>query len=102
MFPKGIGKDITEYVENVNVDVLSIDYNIDLAWALENINNGIILQGNLDPKVLSKGGKELEEQAIKIKNAVGIKQHIFNVGHGLLPETPIDNVHKFIKILKGK
>ena len=101
VFPKGLGKSIIEYIENVNVNVLSIDYNIDLAWALANVDKGIILQGNLNPKTLLKGGKDLEEQAIKIKNAVGTKQHIFNVGHGLLPETPIDNVQRFIKILRG-
>ena len=65
------------------------------------MNKNLILQGNLNPKTLLKGGKILDDEATRIKNVVGKRQHIFNVGHGLLPETPIENVHRFIEIIRS-
>ena len=81
---------------------MSIDHDTDIDWALKNLHNDVILQGNLNPQVLVRGGNDLYKHAIKIKNSVGNKQHIFNLGHGLLPETPIQNVHKFIEIIRSK
>ena len=100
VFPKGLGTRITDYIKNVNADVLSIDYNIDINWILKNTRKDIVLQGNLNPELLVKGGKKLDEEVLKIKNIVGNRQHIFNLGHGLLPETPIKNVHRFIELIR--
>ena len=101
VFPKGLGSTVIEYIDNVNADVLSVDFETDLDWLLKNVDKELILQGNLNPKTLLQGGKKLVEEATKIKNIVGRRQHIFNVGHGLLPETPIENVHKFIEIIRS-
>ena len=100
VFPKGLGTTIIEYIRNVNADVLSIDYNIDIDWILKNIRKDVVLQGNLNPELLVKGGKKLDEEVLKIKNFVGNRQHIFNLGHGLFPETPIKNVHRFIELIR--
>tara|TARA_A100001015_G_scaffold87202_1_gene96932 strand:- start:1627 stop:2631 length:1005 start_codon:yes stop_codon:yes gene_type:complete len=101
VFPKGLGTGIIDYTKNVHADVLSIDHEIDLEWAIKNIRNGIVLQGNLNPKILEKGGNKLDKELLKIKKSVGNRQHIFNLGHGLLPGTPIEHVHRFIEILRS-
>ena len=102
VFPKGLGQGIFDYIKNVDVDVLSIDHDIDIDLALKNISNNIVLQGNLNPETLLEGGDKLEEEASRIKNSVGNRRHIFNLGHGLLPYTPIENVHRFIEILRSQ
>ena len=101
VFPKGLGTGIIDYIANVKVDILSIDYETDLNWALKNIKSDTILQGNLNPELLVKGGSKLDEEVFKIKNSVGDRFHIYNLGHGLLPATPIKNVHRFIEILRS-
>ena len=72
--------------------------------------DGINILGVMQPKRVTSGFaakvlrailNKLEEEALKIKNSVGDRQHIFNLGHGLLPETPIKNVHRFIEILRS-
>ena len=101
VFPKGLGSTIIEYIDKVNADIFSVDFETDLEWLLKNVRKDLILQGNLDPYILLQGGKRLDHEAIKIKNLVKDRKHIFNVGHGLLPETPIKNVHKFIEIIRS-
>ena len=61
---------IFDYIKNVEVDILSIDHDTDINWALKNISNDIVLQGNLNPKTLVEGGDKLEEEVSKIKNSV--------------------------------
>ncbi len=100
VFPKGLGTGIIDYIINVDAEVLGIDYDIDINWALNNISKDIILQGNLNPKLLVEGGEKLDKEVLKIKNSVGDRRHIFNLGHGLLPETPIKNVNRFIELLR--
>ena len=101
VFPKGLGRGIVEYIKNVVADVYSIDYETDMDWVIKSVKKDIILQGNLNPEVLLRGGNKLVQEALKIKKQVEGRQHIFNLGHGLLPQTPISNVHKYIEILRN-
>ncbi len=101
VFPKGIGKNVVDYTKNVSADIVSIDFETDMNWAIKNINKNIILQGNIDPKTLLKGGKILERSVRKLMKTVSGRKHIFNLGHGILPETPISNVHKVINIIRS-
>ena len=58
------------------------------------------MQGNLDPKLLASGGKIMNEKAKKILESVGgRKGYIFNLGHGVLPETSVDNVKKLVEFV---
>ena len=82
-------------------NVLSLDKKI-----LTNIydiakEKNIILQGNLDPNILLNGGKELEDEVKKIMLQFSQNDHIFNLSHGILPTTPIDNVKKTLDIIKN-
>ncbi len=102
VFPKGLGTGIIDYSRNVDIDILSIDYDLDIKWVIDNIREDIVLQGNLDPELLVKGGEKLDQEVYKIKNSVGNRQHIFNLGHGLLPQTPVKNVQRLIELLRSQ
>ncbi|KJR42794.1 uroporphyrinogen decarboxylase [Candidatus Magnetoovum chiemensis] len=74
-------------------DVIGIDWRIDLDKALKSIPNEMAVQGNLDPCVLFSSKDHIRKEVSNIlKNAQNSKGHIFNLGHGILPETPVDNV----------
>jgi uroporphyrinogen decarboxylase len=78
-------------------DVISVDWRIDLNRAWEQIGNRAI-QGNLDPAHLLISGEPLKEEVRKILRAAGgRKGHIFNLGHGVFPETPVENVETVVK-----
>ena len=59
-----------------------------------------VLQGNLNPKVLLQGGEKMEETINKILLRFKHNKHIFNLSHGILPQTPIVNVQKTIKLIR--
>ena len=61
----------------------------------------IILQGNLDPNILVQGGEKMEETIKKILLRFKHNKHIFNLSHGILPQTPIVNVEKTIKLIRN-
>lgn len=97
-FPKAI-EDIEAFIDNVKPDALSIgaDVNLDLARKLQ---DKVIIQGNLDPQILASSKDEVETATIKILEKLGTKNFIFNLGHGILPETPIDNVEFLVKLVR--
>ncbi len=99
-FPKGIGKKYQEYNEIVNPDGINLDYDIDPNWAKDKLKN-VVIQGGLNPKVLLHPQDEMINTATKyIKNFKDIP-YVFNLGHGLLPETDPDNVDKLVKFYRN-
>ena len=97
-FPKGID-DYKEYVSVIKPDVISIDYNVDPIYISENIN--ITVQGGLNPKYLLGEKKDLEINVKKYLDIFKDKQYIFNLGHGVLPETDPDMVDHLVKLVKN-
>ena len=87
------------YAQAIGVDALSLDTAMPMRWAAENLN--CALQGNLDPIALIAGGAALDRAVDDILEAVGGKAHIFNLGHGILPETPIAHVEQLLKRVRG-
>ena len=100
VFPKGIGKKIIDYINNVSADITSIDHKTDMSWVIKNTNKNKVFQGNIDPEILLTGGDMLEKNVKKLMETVKGRKHIFNLGHGILPETPINNVRKMIDIIR--
>ena len=98
-FPKGIGENYKEFNRKVKPDCLNIDYNIDPSWAKKNLNN-VALQGGLNPKVLLSSQQEIFDSAKKYLDLFRDFPYIFNLGHGLLPETDPDKVDKLIKFYR--
>ena len=99
-FPKGLKDKYKEFNQLVNPDGINIDYEIDPQWAKDNLKN-VVLQGGLDPKILLKSEKEMIEGATKYIKAFKDIPYIFNLGHGLLPETDPDRVKKLIKFYRN-
>ena len=93
-FPREI-KNYKEFCEIVKPDAISIDYNIDPNYILKNIK--IPIQGGLDPKILLTDKETLEKETIKYLNIFKDHPYIFNLGHGLLPETNLNILQKIVE-----
>ena len=100
-FPRQSTTNIYGFIKRVNPDVLSLDKEVSGEVLKIAKKNNIILQGNLDPLILIKGGKELEDEVKKIMLQFLQNDHIFNLSHGIMPITPIDNVKRTLDIIKG-
>ena len=94
------GEMLIQYSYESLVDIVSIDWKTNLNWALKNINENVITQGNLDPALLSCDNlSAIKEEVYRILDLTQKKCHIFNVGHGLTPEVKMENVKYTIKLI---
>jgi len=100
-FPKGIGEKLPIYARETGVDALGIDETIDPAWAAEALPSHLPVQGNLDPLALLAGGVALANAVSRIRTAFSNRPHIFNLGHGILPETPVVHVEKLLSMVRA-
>lgn len=100
-FPRNAGIRYKIFTENVKPDIITIDYSLDLDWVRENLSNKVILQGNLNPTILLGNKSEIASNVLKIVNKLGKGNFIFNLGHGILPTTPISNVEYLLEVLKN-
>ena len=99
-FPKGIKEKFKDFNDLVKPDGLNLDSDIDPLWARKNLKD-VVLQGGLDPKVLLKSEQEMIIGATKYISAFKDIPYIFNLGHGLLPETDPDKVFKLVKFYRN-
>ena len=95
-FPKGAGGKLPAYARETGVDALGLDETVDPVWAHANLPEGMPVQGNLDPLALIAGGEELDQAVDAIVAALADRPHVFNLGHGILPDTPINHVERLI------
>ena len=95
-FPKGIKNNYITFAEKVNPDCLSLDYDIDPVWAIKNLKK-FSLQGGMDPKILFKKESEIFEEIDRYLNIFKDHPYIFNLGHGLLPDTDPSVLQKVIE-----
>merc|ERR1712023_296983 len=94
------GEMLIQYSYETLVDIVSIDWKTNLDWALKNINDNVITQGNLDPAILSCDNPlAIKKEVYRILDLTQTKCHIFNVGHGLTPKVKIENVRYAIKLI---
>jgi uroporphyrinogen decarboxylase len=100
-FPKGAGGKLAAYARETGVDAVGLDETVDPYWAAKELPKDMPLQGNLDPLALIAGGVELEAGVKRILDAFAGRPHIFNLGHGILPDTPIAHVEQLIGQVKG-
>lgn len=100
-FPKGAGGRLGAYARETGVDAIGLDETIDPAWANRELPAGLPVQGNLDPLALVAGGEPLKESSRRILDALAGRPHIFNLGHGIQQDTPIDHVEQLIALVKG-
>ena len=91
-FPKGAGAKLKNFVKKTGVDGVSIDTSTSTTWAKIVIQPLCPVQGNLDPLLLVSGGAKLEKAVYHILDHLKDGPHIFNLGHGIIPQTPPENV----------
>lgn len=99
-FPKGSGGKLPAYARETGVDAIGLDETVDPEWAHAALPVGLPVQGNLDPLVLIAGGEALEQATTRILAAFRDRPHVFNLGHGILPDTPIAHVEQLLARLR--
>jgi uroporphyrinogen decarboxylase len=100
-FPRGAGSNLVRYVEDVAVDAVGLDWMIDLNFAREQIQRKRPVQGNLDPLALRAGGAALDRSIDAILQSLADGPFIFNLGHGILPDTPVTHVEQLLRRVRG-
>jgi uroporphyrinogen decarboxylase len=101
-FPRGVGAGLYHYVENVDVDAAGLDWTIDMDFVREKIRAGLPLQGELDPWVLLAGGTALDRAVDKNLAEFAGRPFIFNLGHGILPHTPVAHVEQMLSRIRAR
>ncbi len=96
-FPRGSSTHIPRMVNLLDANAIGLDTAVDLDWLSSSIDKKIPVQGNLDPIALLAGGQSLELTIDNIIKKMKDRPYIFNLGHGILPETPISHVEKLVK-----
>jgi uroporphyrinogen decarboxylase len=100
-FPRGAGRLIPGYVERTGIDAAGLETEIDRGFAHDAIQSLVPVQGHLDPLVLRAGGPELEREVAAIRAAFGAGPFVFNLGHGILPDTPIPHVERLLAAVRA-
>lgn len=101
-FPKGAGGKLAAYARETSVDAIGLDETVDPAWANAVLPAALPVQGNLDPLALIAGGEVLRHAAERVLSAFADRPHVFNLGHGILQDTPIAHVEQLLALVRGK
>ena len=99
-FPKGAGAKLAAYARETQVDALGLDETIDPEWAAGALPADLPLQGNLDPLALLAGAAALESAVHRILSSFAGRPHVFNLGHGIIKETPIAHVEQLLALVR--
>jgi uroporphyrinogen decarboxylase len=99
-FPKGAGAKLAAYARETGVDAIGLDETVDPAWADNVLPRELPVQGNLDPLALLAGGWALETAVGRILSSFAGRPHIFNLGHGIIKETPIAHVERLVELVR--
>ena len=101
-FPKGAGAKLAAYAAETGVGAIGLDETVDPAWAARVLPDDLPVQGNLDPLALLVGGAALEKAVAAILSSLAGRPHIFNLGHGIIKETPIAHVERLIELVRSR
>jgi uroporphyrinogen decarboxylase len=96
-FPRGCGASLTTYLDQVPVNAVSLDWTAEPASVREHVQRRLAVQGNLDPLVLLAGGDALDRAVEDVLANFAAGPFIFNLGHGILPDTPIAHVEQTLR-----
>ncbi len=100
-FPRGAGLGYATFAAQTGVDAVSLDSTVPLAWAAKNVQPNAVIQGNLDNLILRAGGHQLKAAVGEILTTFSAKPFIFNLGHGVLPDTPVAHVEQLLDMVRG-
>ena len=99
-FPRGAGALTQRYAQMTGVDALALDQGMEARWAADRLQTLLPVQGHLDPACLAAGGEAMETEALRLVEAYAGGPHIFNLGHGVTPQTPPEHVAALVKAVK--
>jgi uroporphyrinogen decarboxylase len=100
-FPRGAGGLVVDYAERTGVNAVGLDTAMPLKRIAAALPKGMAVQGNLDPMRLIAGGPDMEARVREIITALKGRPHIFNLGHGVTPETPIPHVESVLRTIRS-
>ena len=102
-FPRGAGTQLAKFAPLVGIDAIGLDTAIEPKAADAALPGRFALQGNLDPLALVAGGPRLDQEVERVLEGFAApRAHIFNLGHGILPETPVGNVERLVARVRGE
>jgi len=100
-FPRGAAGMIATFASETKVNMVGLDYGMPVDFADAVLPEALGVQGNLDPLRLVAGGEQMRRRAEAIIEAFKGRPHVFNLGHGIVPETPIEHVAALVEGVKG-
>ena len=100
-FPRAAGVMYAEYVVETGVTAVSLDTTMSRRWSAENLQSKMPVQGYLDPLALVNGGESLEREVLETLEAFSDGPFVFNLGHGIVKETPPEHVAALIAMVRG-
>jgi uroporphyrinogen decarboxylase len=101
-FPRGLGTLLPGYVQAIAPDGIGLDWMIDKNFARDCVPSAMAIQGNLDPAALLAGGVALDRAVDEVLEAFADRPFIFNLGHGILPQTPIAHVERMLRRVRDR
>ena len=101
LFPRGAGPLYEAFASEAGAEGLGLDTTVPLVWARERLQGAVTLQGNLDPLLLVAGGAALDQAVARILDTLGAGPFIFNLGHGITPETPLEHVERLVSQVRA-
>lgn len=99
-FPRGAGLGYVDYVDKTDVSAISIDSTASPEWAARELQSRVPVQGNLDPVMLLVGGQPMHDSTMQIMQELGRRPFIFNLGHGVIKETPPEHVDELVQYIR--
>ena len=100
-FPRGAGVHVPHYIDETGIDGIGCDTTMPLPELKERIADlGVVMQGNLDPLLLVAGGAAMDEAVRRILDEAAGAPFIFNLGHGIVPQTPPSHVARLVELVR--
>ncbi len=100
-FARGVGPRQADFANKTEVDAVGLEWSYPVRLASEKLQPNVVVQGNVDPLVLMSSTEAIEQATLNVVTALDRQRHIMNLGHGIKPETPIENVEKMIAVVRG-
>lgn len=100
-FPRGCGPLHAAYMCETGIDAIAIDTGLPVEWARAHLQPLVTVQGNLDPWALVAGGTALQAETERLLSSLGQGSYVFNVGHGIVPQTPPEHVAALVRQVKA-
>jgi uroporphyrinogen decarboxylase len=101
LFPRGVGAGYLDFARAGIGNGLGIDQSVPLEWAWTQLQGKHALQGNLDPQLVVAGGQAMQDATLRILETLNRGPFIFNLGHGIVPETPPEHVGQLAELVRG-